>query len=102
MTTQEWRDYLKVIYHPLLNNSFAQQQRYEKNFRDMHIQLSKRQTILVKLTALLLDQSANQSVSSYEKMMAFIELVAKRGKELHRESQNYQANLQVEMTDASI
>ena len=37
MTTQEWRDYLKVIYHPLLNNSFAQQQRYEKNFRDMHI-----------------------------------------------------------------
>jgi len=38
----------------------------------------------------------------YEKFLKFLEIMTAKSKESHRESQYFQANLQVEMTDASI
>ena len=35
LTTQEWRDYLKVLYHPLLNTSLTNKLKYEKNFGEI-------------------------------------------------------------------
>ena len=32
MTTQEWKNLLSVVYHPLLNKSYSNKIKYEKNF----------------------------------------------------------------------
>jgi len=51
MTTQEWRDYLKVVYHPLLSTAYSHKLKYEKNFKEVQLRLSKRQALLAKVTA---------------------------------------------------
>jgi len=35
LTTQEWKDHLKVVYHPLLSTSYANKVKYEKNFNEI-------------------------------------------------------------------
>ena len=65
----------------------------------------------MKITSLLLDQRTCQTVNRlgitqqivpYEKYLVFLEYITIKSKELHRESQYFQSNLQVEMSDASI
>ena len=59
----------------------------------------------MQVTSRLLDYqpcTRAKPIVPYERFMKFLEIIAKRGKELHRESQNYQANLQVEMTESGV
>jgi len=35
MTTQEWKNHLKVVYHPLLNKSYANKIRHDKAFKEI-------------------------------------------------------------------
>jgi len=56
LTTQEWRDYLKVTYHPLLTKAYSNKIKYEKSFKEMYKQFKKRQGLLMQVTAMLLDQ----------------------------------------------
>ena len=41
-------------------------------------------------------------VTPYEQFLKFLNYITQKAKELHRESQYFQANLQVEMSDASV
>jgi len=47
MTTEEWKDHLKVIYHPLLSNSYSNKIKYEKNFKEIQDVLDAQQALLV-------------------------------------------------------
>ena len=55
MTTKEWKDYLKVVYHPLLSKSYANKIKYEKSFSEMQIFFEKQQAILSEITQALMD-----------------------------------------------
>ena len=55
MTTQEWKDHLKVVYHPLLSKSYSNKIKYEKNFRDVQEMFDKQQSLLLQITEMLLD-----------------------------------------------
>jgi hypothetical protein len=68
------------------------------------------QALLMRVTGYLLDSKpANLSeqgrpypVVPYDKLIKFLEIITLKSKELHRESQYFQANLHVEMSEASI
>ncbi len=41
MTTQEWKNLLNVVYHPLLNKSYSNKIKYEKNFNSVAANFDK-------------------------------------------------------------
>ena len=67
--------------------------------------------MLCEITALLLDTRPHyyfelngkaQQMVPYERLLKFLEHITKKSREFHNESQYFQANLQVEMSDASV
>lgn len=110
MTTNEWKAHLKVVHHPLLSNSYSDKIKYEKQFSVIKEALDKQQDLLIKITNYLMDQRPCHfntighpiEVIPYEVFLDFLEYITQKSKELQGESQYFQANLQVEMSDASV
>ena len=113
ITKTEWQEQLEVLYHPLLEKTELNKDRYEKNYQDFEAKFVEKLEVLMNLTDLLMDQrpcyisqikgdNDYQPVVSYDKMLQFINKLSLKSKDLHHDSQGYQTSLYVNMSDASV